>query len=664
MDKNNINESEALANGAFPYGNNGADELLLHRYLDQRLDEKERAQAERMLRSSIGARRHLDGLREEENLIRESLEIRSEQGKRLGDKVIATLHAEERHRLYVLRARRLRTQIGWVVGAAACLLLTFFLARPREAAGTAVSGSSATVITQRGEHRALTHNMRVYEGDQLCTAQGQFVRIQFSNAIVDIDENSRLSLERSENGPSLRLDAGRLGIEAGKDDVTVSAPQGTARVTSGAHADVWVPEPSAARWPEMLASPPPGQSVIKTGSAADLSSVSVVCVTVFSGTVYVGNSSLPSGVPLAKGYSAMLGAHTRSIRKVDLAGSRVLDTRSGPGWHTVDSMASGRTDIGLLECPDFVELGSRLHMTENAPAVSEALKLLRDGMQSGLAQRAEKLAAGQQALRTAYEPFKATDERRRCGRMLEGLAHLQRGLALASTADTGSATAAATEQKQAAYAAFRAACVAFEEALDPVFTGSAPTTDTKPWVRSLVANNSATLAVLLPDEQTALLAAFFHPVALSWQQRFGIDAAQNETGAPAENLDAAKEFAKLRLDLGRSVEALAARLAEGLALSQAGNLEKAVDALQEVVAEPLAGYSPVARQHTHGLKQAALVALVKIFAQEHEAISKAQSAAEDFWLLCPLENASPAGREIVRVLDEAEQYKLNSGKDR
>src|SRR5258708_6346952 len=167
-DGNNSIGSDSQDSGS-PVSSNPdpVDELLLHRYMEGRLNETERLSTEALLRTSAAARRTLDALREEERLLAESLQRRSEPGKRLGDKVIAALHAEARFRLEGLRRQRLRRQVFSFIGLAACLLLAIWVVKPRESAGNAVSGSSATITTPSGERRALNKNTRFYEGDQI-----------------------------------------------------------------------------------------------------------------------------------------------------------------------------------------------------------------------------------------------------------------------------------------------------------------------------------------------------------------------------------------------------------------------------------------------------------------------------------------------------------------
>lgn len=649
------------------------DELLLHRYLDGRLEMAECRAVEEMLRANAPARRRLDALREEERLIREALEPLAEPSRRLGDKVIAALQGEERSRLALLRTQRVRRHVFTALAAAASLLLCIWLIKPRDSVGSAASGTGATLQTLSGERRPLTKDTLFYEGDQIVTALGQFVRLRLSSgALLDLDEHSRLNVEQARPVPSFRLESGRLGVRAHESEVLVRLPQGSVRATAGSLVDVWLPRPAEAVWPEAL-EPAPGGAVRAAAPGVDLPAA----VTAFSGTAYVANEKAPAGIGITAGSRALLWRHMRSIAPLAVEASRVLEARQGRTWHTLDGVTpQDRTVIGLLERPDFDDLNRRLNMAGNtspavAQAVAEALALLQDAAQTAApAERAEKLATAQQALRLAYAPLRASDEHRAVGRLVEGLAHLERGRALIASAPAPSqpnmpvrpAGAAAPESvRTAATAAFDAARVAFEEALGVESGAALPAADAQcDWARQLAAGPSVTLRELSPANQAALLAAFHHAVARYWLAR--IASAPPPAGAAEpekEAAEAAKEFDALRGALGRSVETLATRLAEGLALeAAAGSAEtqakalrgKAVEALEEVLAAPLAGWADASRRRGEGLRQVALLALVRAHLANQEP-AQARAAAEDFRILYPLDTGGPVAREIAELLN-------------
>ena len=247
----NINPIGPAGSGQTP--GEPLDELLLSRYMDGRLSDTEVHTLEERLRTDPVSRRRLDALREEERLLREALEPASEPSRRLGDKVIAVLHAEERQRQQDVRGRRVRRHVFTLLAAAASLLVCVWLVRPRDSVGTAVSGTAATVVTLNNDRRPLTADGRFYEGDQIITAEGQFVRLRLaSGAVLDLDEHSRLSIEKARPLPTLRLENGRMGVSSPQGDVLVHVPQGAVQVTAGALADVWLPRPAEVIWPDAL----------------------------------------------------------------------------------------------------------------------------------------------------------------------------------------------------------------------------------------------------------------------------------------------------------------------------------------------------------------------------------------------------------------------------
>ncbi|MFH0939392.1 MAG: hypothetical protein V1899_08945 [Planctomycetota bacterium] len=647
------------------------DELLLHRYLDGRLGEKEQTFVNNWLNSSAAARRTLAALREEDQLLREALESRIEPSKRFSDKALATLHNEERVRLHVVRGRRLRRQVLAVMSVAAAIILCLYLVKPREPVGLAVSGTGATVQTPVGEVHAFSKNSPLYEGDLLITTQSQFVRLRLSNgAILDVDEQSRISPEKGLI-PTLRMDTGRVGINAAnsKQDVLIHLPQGMVRVLAGALVDLWLPQPSGALSPELFdaqkartmqttrtnTSSTPATMELSAVAQASLPAVaqaslpavaqasSPAVITVIKGMAFVATEKYPEGFSVADGVRSVFTPQSRIVRPINLAGSRVLELRSDASWHALDNLnPANRILLGLLDAPDFMDLGWRLGLTRKGPAIEQALKALQEGMLTGdVHQRTQKLATGQVALRAAYETLHQEDEVRRIGRMLEGLAHIERGLALAS--------ASALTGANSAHVAFSAASVAFDEAQQPLTASvRSPLEKVKLiWPGMLKNDNyTRTLAELSPLAQSELLAAFYHSVAAYWLARTATETAPDTEKAMA----AAVEFTALSNDLGCSVEALAAQLGESFAWRLAGKPEKAIAALQHLLATSLAGSTPASRHCAEGIRQAALFALVKLYISTGN-LRKAEDVGDDFWLLYPLEMTSPIAREIQRALE-------------
>jgi hypothetical protein len=639
-DADNLDPVEPRASRRLSAESAGAvDELQLQRYLDGRLSVRERVIVEDMLKTNAAARRTLSALREEDRLLRDAFEARIEPAKRAGDRVLLTLNNEERFRLNALRSRQLRRQVFAALASAACLFLAVWLIKPRDAAGTALSGTPATLITPSEEKRPITRSARIYEGDQIVTAQGQFLRVQLAGgALLDIDENSRVRLEK-DAVPALRLDAGRIGLDcrSARQGMVVNLPQGAARAAAGSHTDLWLPPARAAvNWPDLLAPLPfPAQN-------ADAPQPATAVVTVMSGSVSMAGGAFADGLQLSDGQRVIFTAEARRTDLVNFSASQVFDTRTEKSWHA--SEGNGPRDyvrIGLLDRPDFVELGVALKLTrkELAP-LNDALKLLQEGMLTpDAALRAGKLASGQQALRIALEPLGAADESRHLGRMLEGMAHFERGQALLLQEKP---------DRPAASIAFAAAAAAFDEARQPVAIPGVvtPKHDKLAWVGQLTAGDlTRTLADLVPFDHSALRAAYYHAIADYWRVQ---TSPVNEGDAVI--LAVSQEFASLRPKLGRSTEALCARLGEALCCTFAGNRAKAVDLLQQLLAVSLDGASNASRADGEGLKQAALVELVRLHVQDKE-LKKARLAARDFAILYPLQSNSPAAREIQRLLE-------------
>ena len=109
----NINDNISATGETSAAGSpDSPDWEMLHRYLENRLDAKERAGVEEILRTQAAARRTLDALREEQRLLREALEVRVEPSYRISDKVLFQLFSEERQRQQAARSSRWRRQVG------------------------------------------------------------------------------------------------------------------------------------------------------------------------------------------------------------------------------------------------------------------------------------------------------------------------------------------------------------------------------------------------------------------------------------------------------------------------------------------------------------------------------------------------------------------------
>jgi hypothetical protein len=622
--------------------------LQLHLYLEGRLDAAQRQTIDELLRSNAAARRTLDALREEQRLIREALEVRAEPSRRLSDQVLFTLHTEERARASAARNRKLRRQFISVAGLAAALVFCLWLVRPRDYTGVGESGTVATLQRASGEKTEFTANTRIYEDDTITTALAQFVRLKlYNDATLDLDEHSRLTALKVGANPVLRLESGRLGLnsEGASFASTIELAQGSVRVEAGSHVDIWLPQPSNAIWPDRLAFKPKALATLLSVNATR------AVVTVFKGKASFTSDKTVAGTTLGAGQRAVLTGSTWTVCSVDLANSHAMDMRDGHSWHGERDSAGpqARTPVGLLDSFNFSQLGVRLKLTEKTtPAVLEALQVLHQAMAlTQPAAKADMLAQGQGDLRRACEELDQLDDRRRYGRVIEGLAHLERGCTLAAMNNE--------QENQTALNAFEAAVIAFDEALRPLSAAPNSPLPEALWPKQLnSAGPATTMLDLSAENQAELLASFHHALAEVWQARMLPPADARSVAAKA-----AQEFSTLRGQIGSHTETLTARYAEGLARGLAGESEKSVESFLDVLAVPLSGCSDVTRRAGDGIKQAAALALVKEHLLSGD-MKKAHAAAEDFVILYPLDATGPVNAEIDRLLKAAETPKTET----
>ena len=206
------------------------------------------------MRSDPAARRQLDALREENGLLRAAFETLEEPSHRLSDKVIADLNLNERDRVARVRRGLMFRRLASAAAFAAALGLCFLLVGPRDPAASVLSGSTAAVVVHGGTH-ATAKGSHLYDGDELRTGPGQFIRIKLTQGtILDIDENSRLKFEKYVANASLRLDAGRVGIDnSGRDaSVNVETQFGIVTAPPQTKSDLWLALNRLPVWPGML----------------------------------------------------------------------------------------------------------------------------------------------------------------------------------------------------------------------------------------------------------------------------------------------------------------------------------------------------------------------------------------------------------------------------
>ncbi|MBI3829063.1 MAG: FecR domain-containing protein [Planctomycetes bacterium] len=622
-------------------------EIELQRYMDGRFAPEEQTQIEERLKANPAARRTLDAMREEARLLREGLENLSEPPYKIADKVMAGIYTDYRKRMTVLRAKRIRNRFAVALSAVALLMVAFYMIHPREPAGQIASGNRAHIVHADGAQETLTKGAKLFDGDVLATQRGEFARLVLADgSALDIDEDSRVRIEKvRDRAVTLGLESGRAGIVVGRENLgfIMNTARGQLRLLPGSVIDLWIPVSSRARAPQGL-----GPWSAPEPAAKPEAPAGVVLLTVKEGTAYVDGLAVermhcarlaPSAAPSGS-TDAVLSAFTAP---------QALDSRN-EAWAANDG--NGPQDcatLGLFPPFDFNALGRRFVLTEQLPGGTAADAGMRDALQTlteangveNLDQRAARLSLGQQGLREITQGFPLSFEGRRRARVLEGLAHYERGRVL---------LAIGTPQAQSgAQAAFLAATVAFREALEGGLDD--PAAPHAPGLAELKLAPKVVAAMRLkdfsPDEAALLLTQFYRPWALYQMRELPASGEAADAAATAdENLpglfDATCDL------LGRSVEGMAARLGKARALQQAGRKGEGLAALDEICVTPIAGMNDEARAQAEGLRQAAHVERARLHAAAGNAEALARVAAE-FAMRYPLELDGPAGK-VLRAL--------------
>jgi hypothetical protein len=265
------------------------------------------------------------------------------------------------------------------------------------------------------------------------------------------------------------------------------------------------------------------------------------------------------------------------------------------------------------------------------------------------AERAQRLGQGQQLLRSATQGLPLSNQLRWQGRVLEGLAHYERGRALLAVRTA--------KAKLEAESAFLAAAVACHEALAGARKDLAPVTEVAPGLAERNApklSASTRLRDLLPVEQALLLARFYKAWALfHLKQLTAFPETEELASAEVASEDPAALFETAAGALDQSVEGLAARYGQALALAQTQRLGEAQTILTELGSTSVAGLAPGAHAHVQGLRQWALVEAARLDMQLRE-WAKVRTVVEAFRLRFPLDSDAPAARELAQVCEEAQ----------
>ncbi|MCK6472536.1 MAG: FecR family protein [Planctomycetes bacterium] len=637
-------------------------ELDLLRYIEGRLEPEQQQAMEARLKGDADARRTLDALREEDRLLRAGLENLSEPPVRIAEKVLATLFAEHRRSQNVIRARIRRRRFLYAMAAAAMLLMTVWIARPRDRAGFLANGTGCSVARGNGDPRPLNpgEDANVYEGDRLIASRGQFVRVQFNDgSVVDLDEDSELLVEKGGRSPMLVLQAGRAAFQAGPQVIglLIKTDGGSVSLEEpGAQVDLWMAQPTASRWPDWAAAwalPDPAPAKPKHAT---------ICMTVLAGKATIFYVAGGGGVEYSTPARVTYGPDLSPQPNQDVQALYALEPRT-ENW--AQAGAHGPQDrpcLGLTEDPDWPELARRMELTTvefgkggtaTIDEANAAVTLLADAAKTiEPAARAAKLGQGQSALRNLGEGTLHADERRWRIRVLEALAHYERGRALLATG---------TEQDRSdAQSAFLAAVVAFREAreggMKDLAVEKAKGLDAYGFTAPAA---NARMNAYHPNQQALMIACFYQPWALYNLKDLAGSAVTVTPSDPEPLFEEASKF------FGRSVESLGASYGLGLALRQKGKREEAADVLTGLSATSIAGLSDPVRLWVQGIKQAAHAVRLQmsVDACDEFGVSK---VLDEFKVRYPLDTNTRGGREVRRVRDAMQrdraQQALNEGR--
>jgi hypothetical protein len=464
---------------------------------------------------------------------------------------------------------------------------------------------------------------------------------------VDVDEDSRLAIEKGA-ASLLALKRGRIRIStaASKQSVLLRTSCGHIRAEQDAEFEFWLATPCQARLPEWTGPWTPGQP-----SAA--SEGELACLTVYRGSAYVHTNDHPNGYPVMAGSRVGFTAAKLPLYTQEFDDWEALDSRR-QRWHVLDGVSpSSLALLGLYPPFKWQDLGMRMGLlTQDVPGGPDVAKALRGAFdvlaqaegQKDIGARAADLSQGQQALRDASQGLPLSTELRWLGRVVEGLAHFERGRCL---------RAVDTEQSRAdAMGAYQAAAVAFHEALAGSQRDLKTDATVAPGLGELPAPElsvTSRLRELTPVEQGLLLARFYLP----WAQQASAELS-NESGKAAtlarEPLPPLFEQAAALLEA--TVEGLSARLGRARALADEDRTDEALNVLAELRAFSVAGLPDATRARVEGLRQAAHIETVRIYAARRQ-WGHVEDVLDAFQMRYPLSMNGPAAQEMERIRAEA-----------
>ncbi len=630
------------------------DEQTLQRFVDGRLDATEQEALQIRLKRDATSRRRLDALREEDRLIGHSLEALSEPPVKISEKVMTVLYAEFNKRQNLIRARRFRRRLFMTLSAAAVLMLTVMFIQPRPPAGVYVSGRGVLDQSNKGKI-AFEKGVRFYEGDVLITGVGQFMRVRLSEgSLVELGEYSQLKVVRfKDNLVRTELESGRVRVLVSdqNQEFIVRALEDEVRAAPGASIDLRKPRPVNAVWPHWAE---PFQVSELDPRSNSVRERTPACLFVSKGQAeLVVRKSGQTPVLVSTRQVICFGRNQKPTLPLQIG---AVPAGQEDRWFEENSIPQDRAQLGLLEPIAWDKLSARMGLKTDLPggqtAADEMSEVFREFDSANAiidpSARAEALGKGLLRLRSAAERLVLRDARRWRERTIEGLVHYERGRALLATKHKKSQAAARD--------AFLDACIAFEEALsggDEVEAekqymnkGNGENDSVKaPGLATLSApkiEKHTRLSDLSPDEEAYLFAVFFKPWSEYHLMQTVRLAGSDDEGLASEERDPATGFKKAEAVLGRSVEILAARYGLGMALEQAGRLDKAEAAFRDLESTSVAGHGRGSRACAEGLRQAALVKLAEMFSR-HGDQAKLQNTLDLFRIRYPLDTHTRAG---------------------
>jgi hypothetical protein len=330
-----------------------------------------------------------------------------------------------------------------------------------------------------------------------------------------------------------------------------------------------------------------------------------ICLTVQDGGVYVSQPG-QKWVNVEVGLRTLFGQRRLASHGYEFDGPLTLNQ---PWFGNDVEGPADRLLLGLQGPVNWQGLGQTFllqRQTSQEAPIREALNLLADSAGTlDASERADKLARGQQALRAATLRFVLGDESRWLERVLEGLAHYERGRALLGLND-----------RVLARNAFVAAAVAFYEGLEGEDLRAA--SGTQGGLSAVPAprlHPGLSFGQLSAKEQGLLLARFYYPWALL-QARWlddALPAEQAEDTLPKwmREQDLMGAFRLAESVLNPAVESLGAQYGLALAHARQATPESqhaATMLLEELQNASAAGVSEPARAVLEGYRQAAFVA--------------------------------------------------------